>query len=131
MVDVALGVIDDPAFADVFAADALAEAPIAGVVDGVVIAGTVDRLSVRKGVVDLIDFKTGRRVPSAPAACPIQHLRQMAAYAAVLRGIFPDHEVRASLLYSEGPVLHRVPPELLALHKPSFAAAQDKLVTGG
>jgi ATP-dependent helicase/nuclease subunit A len=129
LVDIAMGVIEDPAFADIFAPDALAEAPVAGVVDGMVIAGTVDRLSVGETTVDIIDFKTGRSVPATPADSPPQHLRQMAAYAAVLQGIFPDHEIRAALLYSEAPILHRLPPDLLARHKPSFAAAQDKLVT--
>jgi ATP-dependent helicase/nuclease subunit A len=131
LVDNALSIIDDPDFADVFAAHALAEAPIAGVVDGLVIAGTVDRLSVGANHVDIVDFKTGRRVPARPDDCPPQHLRQMAAYAAVLQGIFPDHEIRATLLYSEGPVLLPLSPGLLARHKPSFAAAQDNLVTAG
>ncbi len=131
LVDVALRVIDDPRFADIFAPDALAEAPVAGVVDGIVIAGTVDRLCVTDTFVEIVDFKTGRRVPSMPNDIPVQHQRQMAAYAAVLAGIFPDREIRASLLYSEGPLLHRLPPELLATHKPSFATAQDNLVTAG
>lgn len=131
LVDIALGVIYDPVFADVFAPDALAEAPVAGVVEGIVIAGTVDRLLVGETTVDIIDFKTGRRVPVTSADCPLKHLRQMAAYAAVLQGIFPDHEIRVALLYSEGPVLHRLPPDLLARHKPSFASTQDKLVTAG
>ena len=131
LVDVALRVIDDPQFANIFAPGALAEAPIAGVVDGVVIAGTVDRLSVSDTLVEIIDFKTGRRVPTSVDDIPVPHLRQMAAYAAVLEGIFPDREVCASLLYSEGPTLHRLPRELLAAHKPSFAAAQDNLVTAG
>jgi ATP-dependent helicase/nuclease subunit A len=131
LVDVALQVIDDPAFANIFAPNALAEAPIAGVVDGIVIAGIVDRLLVTDKAVELVDFKTGRRVPSSVSDIPVQHIKQMAAYAAVLAGIFPDRDVRASLLYSEGPVLHRLPPEALALHKPSFSAAQDNLVTDG
>jgi ATP-dependent helicase/nuclease subunit A len=128
LVDVALAVIDDPQFAEIFAPDALAEAPIAGVVDGIVIAGTVDRLAVSDTLVELVEFKTGRRVPGNIDAIPPQHLRQMAAYVAVLEGIFPDREVRASLLYSEGPILHRLSPEVLAAHKPSFATAQDNLI---
>jgi ATP-dependent helicase/nuclease subunit A len=129
LVDVALDVINDPNFANVFAPDALAEAPIAGVVEGVVIAGTVDRLHVTDSIVEIIDFKTGRRVPEDPQSISVAHLRQMAAYLAVLEGIFPDREVRAALLYSEGPKLHHLPPGLLARHKPSFVAPQDKLVT--
>jgi ATP-dependent helicase/nuclease subunit A len=131
LVDVALRVIDDPQFTNIFAPDALAEAPVAGVVEGVVIAGTVDRLCVTETSVEIIDFKTGRRVPATSGDIPVQHLRQMAAYAAALSAIFPDREVRASLLYSEGPTLHRLPPALLALHKPSFAATQDNLGTAG
>ncbi len=129
LVDVALRVIDDPQFTGIFAPDALAEAPVAGVVDGVVIAGTVDRLSVGDTLIEIVDFKTGRRVPSSVDDIPLPHLRQMAAYAAVLSTIFPDHDVRASLLYSEGPTLHVLPRELLDAHKPSFVAAQDNLVT--
>ncbi len=127
LVDVALGVIDDPQFAGIFAPDALAEAPVAGVIDGRVIAGTVDRLVIGDAAVEIVDFKTGRRVPSSIDDIPVQHVRQMAAYAAVVAGIFPDKAVHASLLYSEGPVLHRLPPELLAAHKPGFADAQDNL----
>ncbi len=131
LVDAALRVIDDPRFADIFAPDALAEAPIAGVVDGVVIAGTVDRLCVTDTSVEIVDFKTGWRVPSSVGEIPVPHLRQMAAYVAVLSGVFPDREVSASLLYSEGPVLHRLPTDLLDAHKPSFATAQDNLVITG
>ena len=131
LVDVALRVIEDPQFAAIFAPDGLAEAPVAGVVDGIVIAGTVDRLAVSETHVEIIDFKTGRRVPQSIDDIPLAHVRQMAAYAAVLAAIFPDHEVLASLLYSEGPTLHRLPATLMAAHKPSFVDAQDNLVTSG
>jgi ATP-dependent helicase/nuclease subunit A len=131
LVDHVLQVIDDPEFAMLFASDALAEAPVAGVVDGIVIAGTIDRMAVTDTVVEIVDFKTGRRVPETQDAIPVQHVRQMAAYAALLAGVFPDHEIRASLLYSEGPVLHRLPPSLLAAHKPGLVAAKDNYVTTG
>ncbi len=123
----ALLVIDNPAFAAVFSADALAEAPIAGVVDGVVIAGTVDRLLVTEGSVTVLDFKTSRRVPVSADHIPEAHIRQMAAYVAVLQGIFPEHDVRAGLLYSSGPLLFVLDPLLLAAHKPSFALEQQVL----
>ena len=131
LVDTALRIIEAPEFADIFAADALAEAPIAGVFNGLVIAGTVDRMALSDGFVDIVDFKTGRRVPQTIDAIPIEHVRQMAAYAAVLSGIFTDRIVRASLLYSEGPVLHRLPAALLDAHKPGLDALQDKLAAAG
>src|SRR3546814_8575747 len=80
-------VIDDPAFADIFAPDALAEAPVAAVVGETVVAGTVDRLLVTDGHVRVIDFKTGSRVPARLAEVPVYHLRQMAAYVAALETV--------------------------------------------
>src|SRR3546814_1255781 len=70
LVDAAMRVIDDPAFADIFAPDALAEAPVAAVVGETVVAGTVDRLLVTDGHVRVIDFKTGSRVPARLAEVP-------------------------------------------------------------
>jgi ATP-dependent helicase/nuclease subunit A len=118
-----LAVIEDPAYAALFGPDALAEAPIAGVVGGEVIAGTVDRLVVTDDAVLVIDFKTGRRVPTSPSACPVPHLRQMAAYYALLSTIFPNKPVTSALLYTAGPVLHQLSDDLLASHKPGFSVA--------
>lgn len=121
LINGALAVIENPAYAALFGEAALAEAPIAGVVAGEVIAGTVDRLVITQDAVMVVDFKTGRRVPQAASACPVPHLRQMAAYHALLAGIFPDKAVSAALLYTAGPVMHIVPAELLGRHKPGLA----------
>ncbi len=120
LVDEVLRVLDDPAFAAVFAPDALAEAPIAAVVGETVIAGQVDRLCITDTKVTLVDFKTGRRVPADAASAPPYHLAQMAAYAAALAQIFPTHCIEAALLYTAGPRLLPIPPELLARHAPQL-----------
>jgi ATP-dependent helicase/nuclease subunit A len=130
LVDAVLRVTDDLQFADLFTGDALAEAPIAGIVDGVVISGTVDRLVITDISVTVLDYKTGRRVPQTMAAIPDHHVRQMAAYVAVLAQIFPERMVSAALLYTEGPVLHRLPQALLDTHKPGLGDSQDMLATG-
>ena len=132
IVGTVLDVIDDPRFADLFGAESLAEAPIAAVVaDGLVVAGTIDRLLVTPEVVRLIDFKTGRRAPASLAEIPAYHLRQMAAYAAALRVIFPDRRVEAALLYTAAPVLFELPGDLLVAHKPGLPAAQQRLIADG
>jgi ATP-dependent helicase/nuclease subunit A len=120
IVESAFAVLDDPAFADLFAPDALAEAPIAAIVGEDVIAGTVDRLCVTPTQVRVVDFKTGRLVPSDAADIPRPHVRQMAAYAAALQVIFPDRTVEAALLYTSGPKMIVLPADLLALHKPGL-----------
>ncbi|MES2444634.1 MAG: PD-(D/E)XK nuclease family protein, partial [Pseudomonadota bacterium] len=129
LVRAALAVTEDPRFADLFGPDALAEAPIAAVVDGLVVAGTVDRLVVTPERVRVVDFKTGRRAPATVADIPAYHLRQMAAYAAALAVIFPNRAVEAALLYSAGPVLHELPPALLAAHKPGLSAPEQSLAS--
>ncbi|MDQ3079449.1 MAG: UvrD-helicase domain-containing protein, partial [Pseudomonadota bacterium] len=110
MVDATLGVIEDPRFADLFAPEALAEAPIAATLaDGRVIAGTVDRLCIGPEVVRVIDFKTGRLMPSSVTDVPSAHVAQMQSYAAALEVIFPGRRVEAALLYTHGPTLIAVP----------------------
>ncbi|WP_084579830.1 double-strand break repair helicase AddA [Sphingomonas azotifigens] len=122
LIDAALGVTEDPQFAELFGPDALGEAPIAAVVaDGVVVSGTVDRLVVLPDRVRVVDFKTGRRAPATLGDVPPYHLRQMAAYAAALRVIFPARTVEAALLYSAGPRLYLLPDDLLEAHKPGYA----------
>ena len=123
----ALAVIDHPDFADWFADDALAEAPFAAVVDGQVIAGTVDRMVVREDAVHVLDFKTGRRAPGAIADIPAYHRRQMAAYSTALRVLFPGRRITASLLYTAGPVLHRLPEAIAAPDKPDLGRGAEAL----
>lgn len=123
LVDAALEVIHHPDLAAVFAPGTLAEAPLAGVVDGEVIAGTVDRLLVSASEVVVVDFKTGRKVPADAASVPDYYKAQMGAYAAVLQGIFPDRQVRAVLLYTAGPTRIDLPPEMLAAWRPGRRGA--------
>ena len=121
-----LRVLDDPAHAALFGPNSLAEAPISATLgDGLVVAGTVDRLLVEADMVTIVDFKTGRHAPALLAEVPEWHLRQMAAYAAALAVIFPDRPVAAALLYTVGPRWIELPPETLAQHKPRYRAPEQ------
>lgn len=125
----ALAVIEDPRFAEWFAPEALAEAPIAAVVEGLVVSGTVDRLIVTPDSVRVVDLKTARRAPATLEAIPPYHLRQMAAYAGALEVIFPERRIEAALLYTAGPTLHLLPPELLAAQKADLLATEQSLAS--
>ncbi len=114
LVDEVLAVLDDPAFASVFADHALAEAPIAALVGDMVITGQVDRLLIEDDKVTIVDFKTSRRVPGDASAVPPAHVAQMAGYVAAVRRVFPTREISAALLYTAGPRLIALPPDLLA-----------------
>src|SRR3546814_1619835 len=87
----------------------------------ILVAGTIDRLLVTDDAVDLIDFKTGRRVPATIDDVPTYHLRQMAAYAEALRVIFPDRRIGATLLYTAGPRSEEHTSELQSLMRISYA----------
>jgi ATP-dependent helicase/nuclease subunit A len=113
--EAACSLIADSAFADLFGPGALAEAPIAAALaDGRVIAGTVDRLCIGDELIRIVDFKTGRSVPPDLAAVPSAHRKQMDAYAEALAVIFPGRPIEASLLYTAGPKLIRLPDRNLA-----------------
>ena len=123
----ACAVIDDPRFAAIFSPHALAEAPIAAVVAGDVVAGTVDRLLVEDARVTVVDFKTGTRAPAGLDQVPHHHLDQIGAYAAALGVIFPGRAIRAALLYTGGPRLIEIDADTLGRHKPGFEPAEQSL----
>lgn len=126
IVDSVMAVTGHQDFAELFGPEALAEAPIAAVLeDGTVVFGTVDRLLVGDGVVRVIDFKTGRRAPASIDEIPPYHLRQMAVYAEALGVIFPHHRIEAALLYTATPVLFTLPPAVLGAQKRHFGADQQ------
>jgi ATP-dependent helicase/nuclease subunit A len=64
-------------------------------------------------------------VPGTLEELPEYHVRQMGAYAAALRVIFPGRAVEAALLYTAGPVSFVLPDALIEAHKPRFAGAEQ------
>jgi len=123
----ACAIIEDPRFAGLFGPEALAEAPVAAVIaGGTVVAGTVDRLLVAADRILAADFKTGRKAPETMEDIPAAHLRQMAAYRAALRVIFPDRRVETALLYTAAPVLHPLPDILLDAHEQVLIAPGNR-----
>lgn len=125
IVESALVVLGSPEWRDVFGPEALAEVPIAATVDGQVVSGTVDRLLLAPDHVTVVDFKTARRPPLVLDDVPKGVFRQMGAYAAALREIYPGRSVSAALLYTQGPILIPIPSEVLEGHKPSYSGKQE------
>ena len=127
MLAAALSVLDHSGFAPIFSSAALAEVPLAATVDGVVVAGTADRLLIEDTRITVVDFKTTRRPPASAAKIPLATLRQMAAYVAALEAIYPGREVRAGVLYTHAPVLFDLPPAMLGPHKNALQTPQQSL----
>jgi ATP-dependent helicase/nuclease subunit A len=126
LVEAACGIVADPRHAELFGPEALAEAPIAAVLDnGLVVSGTIDRLLAGESRILFADFKTGRRIPADADSVPAAHLRQMAAYAEALRVVFPGRRIEAKLLYTAGPLLIDLPADLLERHVPAPEMAES------
>ncbi|MBO6609237.1 double-strand break repair helicase AddA [Altererythrobacter sp.] len=121
----AIKVLDNADFADVFAPGSLAEVPLAATVGGQVIAGTVDRLLITETTVTVVDFKTARRPPSSLEEIPDSIVKQIAAYVAALEVIYPEHEIRAAVLYTQTPEIFVIPHKLIRLHKNAFATEDE------
>ena len=74
--------------------------PLSAVVDGMVVAGIVDRLRVTDDAVTVIDYKTGRRIHGSASDVAPAYLPQMAASRGALAVIFPGRRVETALLYT-------------------------------
>ena len=107
ILETVLTVIDGPEFSDLFGSNSKAEVPLIGTVEMAhgpeIVAGQVDRLIVRDDEVLVVDYKSMRPPPKSKGGVPEVYLRQMAAYRAVLRGIWPNRQVKCAMLWTENP----------------------------
>ncbi|MFT3975137.1 MAG: double-strand break repair helicase AddA [Amaricoccus sp.] len=111
----AAAVLDAPELAAIFA-EGLAEVPVAAdlpELGGRRILGRLDRLVVGPKRVLAVDFKSNRAVPAAAEAVPEGILRQMGAYRAALRRIFPGRSVETAILWTATARLMPLPDALV------------------
>jgi len=96
LIDKLLTLIDLPAFAPLFSKDALVEVPINGRLNGIGIAGQIDRLFIDDKRIILADFKTGQPRENA---IPRSYLHQMALYDGLLQKIYPGRDIECWLVW--------------------------------
>ena len=117
MLDTVLSILHHPQFAAVFAIGSIAEAPITGLITTRtgprVISGRIDRLVVTEKEVLIIDYKTNRVPPKTTEHIPSGYVRQMAAYYALLKDIYPQKTIRCALLWTETPLLMPIPESMV------------------
>lgn len=113
-----VAVLRMPDLADLFAPNARAEQRLAGVAGGQVIVGQVDRMCVMPDRVVVCDYKSGRHAPNKVEQTPVLYLRQMAAYRALLQGLWPGKAVTCVLVWTEVPRADLLPDALLDHHAP-------------
>lgn len=129
IVDETLAVLRTATFADVFGPGSRAEvqivAEIASPMQGrqpLQINGHIDRLCVHDHDVLIVDFKTNRPPPLTVDIVPDAYLLQLAAYRLAVRNIWPNHDVQAALLWTDG-------PRLMIINDDRLTAAEQRLWT--
>ena len=95
----------DPDLAMIFDDQARVEVPISGRLGQHIVSGVIDRLLITADQVMIIDFKTGQP-PKDGEDMPSDYLYQLAIYGHVLAEIYPQHDIKAGLVYTENASLH-------------------------
>jgi len=114
-----LAVLAHPDLAPLFGPGSRAEQPLTGLVGAVVVSGIVDRMVVLPQEILVADYKTNRAAPADVADTPVRYLRQLAAYRAVLRGVYPGRPVQCALVWTDDAVVTAIPGPLLDACQPS------------
>ena len=107
-------ILEAPDLAGLFGPNSRAEVLLAGVIGDRMVFGQIDRLAVSPDEVLVLDYKSDRAPPDEPDQVPVAYLRQMAAYRALLRQIYPGRAVRCGLLWTQEPRLMMLDEPLLA-----------------
>lgn len=125
--DEALAVTESPAHRDLFAEGSRAEVPLIGTVrtprGTFTVSGQVDRLAITNSEVLIVDYKTNRPPPDAAQGVALAYRRQLALYRALLGAIYPEHRVRAFLLWTAAPRLMELDAETLDASMPYTGAS--------
>jgi ATP-dependent helicase/nuclease subunit A len=117
LVDAALALIDDDDLAAIFSPAARAEVSIMGTLSlgsrDYAVSGRVDRMVVTETTVEIVDFKTNRVPPPSPQDIPFEHRAQLAIYRAILAPLYPGHNIRCGLIYTETAKTYWLDPGLM------------------
>jgi ATP-dependent helicase/nuclease subunit A len=73
----------------------------------------IDRLVMTENSILIADFKTDREVPENMSGCNPEYIAQMADYRDALRRIHPGSLIKAVLVWTEGPIVMKVPDDVM------------------
>jgi len=113
-----LTVLDTPEFAELWGDDAQAEVPVVGLISGHALSGQIDRLVATESQVLVVDYKTVRPPPDSDSDVAPLYLQQLAIYRAALERIYPGRPIACAILWTAGPRLMPISPDLLTRHLP-------------
>lgn len=103
-----LTILNDPQFESFFSTNSMAEVPVTGVIKNSngtsdIVSGQIDRLLVTDDCVWIVDFKSNRPPPKDIKNVPLQYWNQLKSYKTLMADIYPNHNIRCALLWTDGP----------------------------
>jgi ATP-dependent helicase/nuclease subunit A len=118
MIAETMTLLEDPAFAPLFAPGTRAEIPIVGRLaragrTALSVSGQIDRLAVLPDAILIADYKTDRPAPGRVEDIPRSYVTQLALYRAVLLQLYAGRAVRAAVIWTEIPALVELPTSAL------------------
>lgn len=109
-------ILESEEFAPIFSSASRAEVPVVGRLGTAsgdrLISGQIDRLVIEEARVLIVDYKTNRIVPQRVEDVSSEYVAQLALYRYLLADIYPDRNVEAALLWTNGPELMVLPDAL-------------------
>lgn len=112
--DEARRLLTTPGLEWVFAENALAEVTFSAGIGTSLVFGTIDRLIIGKNEIHIIDFKSNSVTPTAPDQVPEGILRQMGAYVAAMRQVYPGYRVQPHILWTRSAQLMPLDPDIVS-----------------
>lgn len=109
-------VIQDPELSWVFGPGSMAEVEISSPLEQTndqIIHGILDRIIIRDDHILVVDFKTNRRVPGELDDVPEGILRQLGAYRAMLKPLYPQHDIQTAIIWTASRDLMYLPDALV------------------
>ena len=108
-----VSLINWPPLAQFFGPDSEAEVEISGQLEnGRFFMGRIDRMVKSQNEILILDYKSDRFVPES-SGFDHPYVHQIALYSGLLQTAFPGHTVKAALLWTQGPKLEWIYPDLL------------------
>jgi len=105
LIDCVLAILAHPDLQPIFSGHSRAEVSVMGTLElkgtEYAISGRLDRMAVDDQAVTILDYKTNRRPPQREEDVPLTHRAQLALYREILRPLYPDHEFRCVMAYTE------------------------------
>jgi len=92
-----LNVLNNQQFAFLFDKNSKSEVPIFGNIDGNLISGQIDRLSIVNNDLHFVDYKTTNILPNK---IPDKYLQQLTLYKKLLEKIYPDKDIKGYILWT-------------------------------